>query len=299
MVNYEKLPNFFILGAAKSGTTSLFNILANHYQVYGSPVKETGFFSNDDKFVHGLEWYQETFFKNSEKYPVRMEATPVYLTWSEKTAPRIRAAYPNQMLKFALIFRDPISRAYSHYWHRVRLGQENLTFTDAIQAENHRISENLPELFRTGNGKYGYLRASCYASRLKPFLENFTKNQFFFLLQEDLHPENYENTISVLLDFLEINPNEKLELQKANAATKKAEKWFIRFYWKAKKTFLSNLYRKIINPGDRKKIHSLLFPEVQYPKLDEEIARELKTKFKDEVKELEIIINRDLSDWLS
>ena len=93
-LDLSKLPNFFIIGAPKAGTTSLFNILETHPQVYGSSVKETGFFSKDDRYNKGLIWYQETFFQESQGFPVRMEATPTYLTWSEKTAHRIHDNYP-------------------------------------------------------------------------------------------------------------------------------------------------------------------------------------------------------------
>ena len=60
------------------------------------------------------------------------------------------------------------------------MGQEPLSFEDAILAESSRIADNYDELYRSGNGKYGYFRAGCYASRFKPFLELFDKKQFIF-----------------------------------------------------------------------------------------------------------------------
>jgi hypothetical protein len=297
MTDIRKLPNFFILGAPKAGTTSLFNILQKHPQVFGSPVKETGFFSKNNRYAKGLDWYEKTFFKEAAQYPIRMEATPTYLTWSEKTAPRMQSEYPVEDLKFALIFRDPVKRAYSHYWHHVRLGNESLTFEDAINQEETRISQNFEELFRNGEGKYGYFRASCYASRLKPFLELFDQNQFIYLLQEDISDADFLKTEQRLKNFLTIDESIALLNEKSNQASLPRKHWLVRMYWNLKRTFLSGLYRKMVNDSVRKEIFSSLFPVASYPPLDEELGQQLRIRFSSEIKELEQIIHRDLSSW--
>ena len=296
-LDLSKLPNFFIIGAPKAGTTSLFNILETHPQVFGSNVKETGYFSKDDRYNKGLLWYQEAFFQDSQGFSVRMEATPTYLTWSEKTAKRIHDDYPVPNVKFAVIFRDPVQRAYSHYWHRVRLGQEPLSFEEAIRAESGRIADNYDELYRTGNGKYGYFRAGCYASRLKPFLEQFDKERFFFMLQEDLSPANFEKSIAKLQQFLGLEISTNLAVQKSNQATLPRKNWAVNVYWTLKRTFLSRIYRKSLGGDLRQSIHTLLFPPSAYPPLDEKFAKILRQSFAEETKELAQLIQRDLSAW--
>lgn len=297
MLDLNKLPNFFILGAAKAGTTSLFNILESHPQIYGSSVKETGFFNNDERYCRGMSWYQETFFNDAEGYPIRMEATPAYLTWSEKTAKRLKDEYPVRSVKFALIFRDPVQRAYSHYWHRVRLGHETLSFEDAIEAEPTRIKENYNELFQTGNGKFGYFRAGCYASRLKPFLTRFDKENFFFLLKEDLSPGNFQTIITDLQQFLGLESIENLAPQRLNRATLPRQRWFVNLYWKLKQTPLGRIYRKSLNESLRMAIHTKLFPPITYPPMETDFGRKLRLRYYDEIKELEEMIDRDLSPW--
>ena len=68
-MNFTKLPNFFLIGAAKAGTTSLYDILKQHPQVYLPFQKEPMFFSNDNNFNRGMEWYSHTFFQQAAVLP--------------------------------------------------------------------------------------------------------------------------------------------------------------------------------------------------------------------------------------
>jgi hypothetical protein len=294
----NKLPNFFILGAAKSGTTSLFNILASHSQIFASPKKETGFFNNDERYSRGISWYQETYFNEAQGYPIRMEATPAYLTWSKKTAKRLKDEYPVRPVKFALVFRDPVQRAYSHYWHRVRLGHETLSFEDAIKQEPTRLAENYDELYRTGDGKFGYFRAGCYASRLKPFFEQFDKKNFFFLLQDDFSSEHFPKIITDLQRFLWLETIEILIPQRANPASLPRKRWLADLYRRLKRTYLSRVYREKIDKSLRATIYSYLFPPITYPPMSKDMEKRLRSRYFDEIKALEQIIDRDLSAWL-
>jgi hypothetical protein len=136
------IPNMFILGAAKAGTTTLYNLLKQHPQVFLSFDKEPMFFSRDDYYSRGIEWYIDTFFKNSGEFTIRSEATPHYLYWAKKVSARIHAVYASQPIKFLVILRNPIQRAYSWYWNMVSEGRESLSFLDALLAEERRIREN-------------------------------------------------------------------------------------------------------------------------------------------------------------
>ena len=116
MASVNLLPNFLIIGAAKSGTTALYDLLKQHPQVYLPFDKEPLFFSRDDYFAQGAEWYAERYFKEGESFRARGEATPHYLYWAEKVAPRIARTFGGRPPKFIAIFRDPVQRAYSWYW---------------------------------------------------------------------------------------------------------------------------------------------------------------------------------------
>ena len=186
-MNFTKLPNFFLIGAAKAGTTSLYDILKQHPQVYLPFQKEPMFFSNDNNFNRGMEWYSHTFFQQAAGYPARGEATPHYLYWSDKVAPRIRQIYEMNEIKFVVILRDPVKRAYSWYWNMVKEGMEELTFELAIKEEDHRLKDNQNTLQKTGAMTYGYIKGGCYSTALQPFLDNFPRQDFIFILQEDLN----------------------------------------------------------------------------------------------------------------
>ncbi len=297
MTDFTRLPNFIILGAAKSGTTSLFEILKQHPQIFGAAKKEVGFFNNDDNYQKGLDWYSSKFFKSSETYRIRMESTPAYLNWGEKTAERIADTFQNIPIKFALIFRDPVERAYSNYWHRVRMGQEDLPFEKAIEAEENRIADNYAELYRTGNSKYGYFRGGCYATNLKPFLEYFDNDRFIFLLSEDLYSENFQQTCEIIQNFLEIDKTFLLHPATLNVSVTSRNEFLSKFYWKIKKANWSNLARLL--PGIRSlHLYNSLYRPAKYPPIDQQYAQILRERYKNEIIELQKLINRDLSKWL-
>ena len=292
------LPDCLIIGAAKAGTTSLFNILAGHPQVFASKVKETRFFSDDELFQKGLAWYQEEYFRRAPDRVVRMEASPAYLTWSDKVARRIRESYENRPVSLVAILRDPTTRAYSHYCHRVRLGHEPLSFADAIAQEDTRLRANWEELSRAGNGKYGYVRAGCYATRLRPFLEQFDRSRFFFLLHEDLQPEHFQGAITRLLGFLHVDDAVRLQPARLNAPTVARHQGLARAYWRLKKTFAKKLYTTLVPQPVRKKVLPVLFPGSGYPPMDADIEQRLRVRFAGEVEQCQELIQRDLSHWL-
>lgn len=212
------LPTFFILGAAKAGTTTLYDLLKQHSGIYLSYVKEPMFFSHDENYQRGVEWYIRTFFPKAEKYIARGEATPHYLYWAEKVAPRIKAVYGEQEVKFVVIFRDPVQRAYSWYWNMVKEGKEELPFPQALAAEEERIRTNWERLYSVGAMTYGYYRGGCYATQVEAFLKYFPRQQFYFLLQEDLR--NLEGEIfRGLLCFLGVDSRITLTPVMANPAS--------------------------------------------------------------------------------
>ena len=296
-MDFNKLPNAIIIGAAKSGTTSLFEILAGHPSVFASERKELNFFSNDERFVNGPYWYEQSHFAAAVGYPVRLEASPSYLAWSEKTAPRIKELYADRPIKIIAIFRDPVSRAYSNYWHRVRMGHETLSFREALTREEQRLREHWEELYKQGNPKYGYFRGGCYASRLKPFLQNFPRQNFFFLLQDDLR-DQFDSSLSSLLQFLGVDADEALAPVVRNTPTVPRNRSLHDAYDGIKRSRLAPTLRGFIPAGLRHWVrHRLLVKQVRYPPMEEEVRSELYERFSNEIGELSKILGRDLSDW--
>jgi len=302
-MNFGQLPNFFIIGAAKSGTTSLFDIIAQHPSVYASPIKEIRFFSNEDRYKNGTKWYMQTHFSGAGDFKIRSEATPAYLTWSQKVSPRIKELYGDQPVKFAAIFRDPVKRAYSHYWHRVRQGDEDpdqLSFAQAIHTEDKRLQENWKRLEYEGNGLYGYFRAGCYATRLDPYLELFPRENFFFMLQEDLY-KNFKTSTTNLLEFLEIDGKFPLKSMVSNESSIPRNQNAFNAVEEFKKNKLKD-FLKLFIPANarkwlRKESKEVLMKPFKYPPIENDISLELYERYADEIHRLEIILGRDLSHW--
>ena len=115
------LPNLIVVGAAKSGTTSLWHYLMNHPEIFMSKVKETNYFSNDlmtrNNPIKSLKHY-ESLFENKANYKIRGEVSNAYLTYADEVAPRIKELIPD--CRILIILRHPIDRLYSRYWHAVR-----------------------------------------------------------------------------------------------------------------------------------------------------------------------------------
>lgn len=299
MKDFNRLPNFIILGAGKAGTTTLFASIAQSPNVFAPHKKEIKFFSDDENYKKGVEWYQDTFFKQAQNYPVRFEVTPVYITFGEKVAPRMKEIYEDKPIKFGVIFRDPVKRAYSHYWHRRRLGHDKLSFYEAIRNEEKRLEENHHRLYPEGNALYGYYTGGCYASLLKPFLEIFPKNSFLFLLQNDLRTD-FSGTMDSIFSFLGIESGVELEPIISNASAVPRNKLIGKLYGSLKETPIKRLYTSLIPRKQRIKIRDHWVDKpFHYPPMDPEIEDELYARYQDEINALSALIGRDLSHWRS
>lgn len=294
------LPNFFILGAAKSGTSTLYDLLYQHPQVYLSFVKEPLFFSHDDNFARGLEWYQSTFFQSCEGYPVRGEATPHYLYWAEKVAPRIARTYGTAPVKFIVIFRDPVQRAYSWYWNMVKEGKETLPFAEALEAEPARLQEHWSALQHAGSMVYGYHRGSSYAGQLQYYLDLFPRKNLLFLLQEDLK-KDFTETLQIIFSFLEVDSRAELKPVASNPAALPRNRIFHRIVQGP--SSLKQLIKRIVPFSLRYRLKLALIDAnmkpFEYPLLEQPIASALRARFSDEIQRLSSMIDRDLSHWLA
>jgi Sulfotransferase domain len=292
------MPNLFVIGAAKAGTTALFNYLTQHPQVFLSRVKEPEFFSKEEYYARGLDWYKDWHFEGAEDYLVKAEATPHYLYWSEKVAPRIKEVYGGIPVKFIVSFRDPVSRAYSWYWNMVREGREDLGFDEALRVEELRLKQNRHELYQLGSMVYGYSAGSRYASLLQPYLELFPPENFFFVLQDDLK-SRVNGTCKEIFGFLGIESSIQISTTNSNPAAMPRSRLLHktlrrRFLFKELiKPFMPIKLRRPL----KKKMMQVNLKETPYVPVDPQLAHELRLSFRIEIEKLEKITGRDLSSW--
>jgi len=229
------LPQFIIFGAARSGTTSLYKYLTSHPNIAPSMTKEVMFF--DLKFHRGLQWYQAHFPSKLQKFYHRKlmtgEASPSYL--HHPLAPsRIKAILPQ--VKLIILLRNPIDRAYSHYYYAVRAGRESLPFEIAVKQQMAERACFEQEQVLAAEEKYhqriyhphAYLSKGIYVDHLKRWFECFSQQphqmqlakqpQQILVLQSE---EFYREPAKVLqrtLEFLEMPQWSPTDYQKYNQA---------------------------------------------------------------------------------
>jgi hypothetical protein len=205
------LPNFLIIGSARSGTTSLYEYLTKHPSIIPGVGKEVYFF--DKKFSKGINWYKSFFptklnmsrAENKLKSKcLTGEATPRYLHYPHAPK-RIFSILPH--VKLIVLLRNPIDRAYSHYQMEVDSGHEKLSFEDAISNEEERITSHMKKMENDENFysvnfyRKSYLTRGIYVDQLKRWFKYFPREKFLILKSEDLY-SNPSNTYQQVLDFL-------------------------------------------------------------------------------------------------
>jgi hypothetical protein len=207
------LPDFIIIGAAKGGTTSLFNYLVEHPQVAEPLKKEVHYF--DRNFHRGVNWYRMHFptsaymetHSNGSKF-VTGEASPYYLS-HPLAAIRMKELLPQ--VKMIALLRNPIDRAISNYQHMVRLGIEKESLERALELEQERtegereklLSSNT--LYSFNHHHFSYLARGLYATELEPWFAHFPKEQFLINSSEAFY-ENPAQVFNQSLEFIGIGP---------------------------------------------------------------------------------------------
>ncbi len=169
-------PDLYLIGAQKAGTTFLATLLGQHPEVCLSTPKEPDFFTkNWDK---GADWYRSCF--SNPDMPVLLDASVSYSaapleceranalavpSKMDGVPERIRGISPNA--RFIYLMRDPVARTYSAYWHAVRAGGEQRSFSEVVRSDAYA------------------LRMGCYHYQLSQYLKCFERNRFLILIFED------------------------------------------------------------------------------------------------------------------
>ncbi len=173
MIQAPRKPNLFIIGAMKSGTTSLHEYLNTHPQIGMSRKKEPGFFVEELNLGKGEEWYL-SLFEQDDRYRYLGESSTHYtmLPAFKGVPERIFRFNPDARLIY--IMRNPLERTLSHYWHAVRV-------------RNYRKNRGEPRpLLKAVKEEPRYLAFSDYATQLAPYVDLFGKDALYPLTFEAL-----------------------------------------------------------------------------------------------------------------
>lgn len=204
LISKNSYPDFLIIGALKSGTTSLYQYLANHSEIVSSSIKETNYFSWE--YYRGIKYYLNFFpQKTLTNNKLVFEACPHYLV-DPQSAHRIKKILPK--VKIIAILRDLIERAISNYnyfssptsFFGIRKPEEldkrnvNQALLDDLQSKEKRI-------FRQ------YSRLSLYAKQLKSYYDKFNKESILLLDFDELK-SSPKSLLKKASGFLNINYDE-------------------------------------------------------------------------------------------
>lgn len=182
--------DFLVIGAQRSGTTSLWHALASHPELQLPSSKEAPFFSHDEQFARGLDWYMQEFFSEAGPQQLRGTASPHYMMGGPhadvaEVARRIRATAPE--VKLIAVLREPIARAQSHHRMVVHRGRETRSFEDAVRA---LLAPQALELARRHPLEMQpYIVQGEYGRILGVYLDVFPREQLHVLLTADLEAE--------------------------------------------------------------------------------------------------------------
>ena len=308
-------PNFFIVGAAKAGTTSIHYYLDQHPEIYMSPIKEPHYFSKDirckDFTQHDyirasldikkylskniLEKKHIAFIENEIDYldlfrdvnqEVRIgEISNGYL-FSKVAAKEIFEFNPNA--KIIIVLREPIERSFSHWIMDLR-GRNvcRKSFLDAIK-EDQSIEEK-------GWGiTHLYVELGQYYEQVKRYLDVFPRNQVQIMMYDDFKI-NAEFFFNQLFFFLEVSPKIIDGNKKINVAGIPKYPLINNII---KKSRINTITNKLLSSDKKQKIKLMLTNNTNLPSLTLDDRKALKNYYVNDVKMLENIIEIDLSRWL-
>lgn len=310
-------PDFFIVGAAKAGTTALYDFLRQHPGIFMSPVKEPHFFSKDidlnllrkkvkqrieaenmdayfksgmNRIIHRAFIRDQSvylkLFEGAGPYKKAGEASPSYL-YSKVAAREIREFNPDA--RIIILLRQPAKRAYSHYLMDRKLGFTSSSFSVALEEDRRHIPKGWG-----ANSLYREL--GFYHEQVKRYLDVFPENQVMVLLQEDLTGQ-YENTLRKTFRFLDVDDSIVLRpAEKINESvipTGDLSAFLLRSG--ALRVKARNLLR---NKWIKSQIQRLLYTKAGMSSEDEKMIRTLTAEYRSDIERLSALINRDLSIWL-
>lgn len=186
--------HFFIVGAQRSATTYLYQLLDEHPQIeMAKPIRpEPKFFLLDDLYAQGIDAYFAQFFDASAAPDRRGEKSTSY-SESEKAARRIADHFPQARIIFLL--REPIERAVSNYWFSVRNGLETRPIGEALREEDSRRGSYL-----TSVSPFAYVKRGLYIDQIDLYERFFPHEQIGIFLHERLtaSPETLDSVYRFL-----------------------------------------------------------------------------------------------------
>ena len=289
-----RLPDFYVVGAQKCGTTSLHAYLNSHPSICLPAGKETKYFVRDDRYQLGLDHYLGQWHERPTENQLIGEVDPDYM-YFEVALERMASVLNMKKTKFIFVFREPVARAFSQYLMTYRRGVEELDFEEAVVAEPERIKRGFRE-----RSQYSYLDRGYYYRQVLRFLEKVDSDNVFYILSEDLS-DNTESVMNDVFAFLGLDATvDTQSLKHEHRGTMPKN---------------TRLLRAIVSQGAHKELVRMMLPFPNWRKkirqkiidwnetedisikLRDDTSAELKKRFLEENDKLSALIGRDLGHW--
>jgi hypothetical protein len=277
------LPNTFIIGVQKSGTTALHHLLSEHPDVFFPKApQEIHFFDVEKNFKKGIEWY-ESLFRDWSGQKVIAQTSPLYF-FEPHVPARIRQLAPDGRL--IVILRNPVDRAYSHYWHAVKHGVEKLPFHAALEQESQRLLEGFQN-----RRNFSYLSRGEYSTQFERFLVHFPREQILPLRFDDLISD-VDELCARCARFLSISPAGFVQERGAGKIRNAARM--------PRSRLLQSIARGVgkLAPAAGQLIARRNLKAIQYPPMSVETRRGLQDRFRTEILRTSELTGLDLKAWL-
>jgi hypothetical protein len=272
----EIWPNFFIVGAARAGTTSLYEYLRRAPGVFLSPVKEPKYFCTEDEFgmsapapIRSQTEYLKLFKGVNDETAVG-EASPQYLC--DPGAPGlIHEAVPEARIIINL--RDPVERAFSHYLVHARMGIQPLPAKEALPLEV-------------------YLAGGFYAQPVQRYLDLFGSERVKVLIFEEFI-RNTRGSVQELLEFLGVDAEPPDSIAEAHNAFARPRGHLLGMIYR--NSPLRTVWRSLLPDQFRRSVREkILLKKQPKPSLSEEARKFLEDAYRDDVVKLETLLGRSL-----
>lgn len=287
------LPNFFIVGAPKAGTTSAYHYLAQHPGVFLSAVKEPNFFSSKSIASQGLYYpdpviedpqdYQ-ALFAGSENFEAVGEASVSYLFY-EEACQRISATCPNA--KILIFLRNPAERAFSHFLMDQRLGFVDASLSAVVQRAASGDS-------RMRLHYQQYVELGLYAAQLERYRAAFGDASLLVTFFEDLQGDPVK-ACQRIFGFLGVDASFRPDTAvRQNPYRRPRGAIAAKLY---KNAHLRALARSLVPEKGLRVVREAMTPASKPPELDPDLRAQLSALFRNDVMRVERFCSRRLDSW--
>jgi hypothetical protein len=297
-----RLPDFLIPGAAKSGTTTLYQLLTQHPDLYFPPSRKEPFFFSfggekptyeDEQFNAIPIWNTQEYlelFKGADENKLCGDASTSYLYTYRKSIPLLKKFYGERLkeVRVIIIIRNPVQRAYSHYTYLIRNGFENRSFEEAISDKG--IAE-----WKKKRWGFDYLEYGMYSEQIRSFKLAMPRTKVWLL--EDL--KKGRETTDAILNHLGVKTMALDTSMKANPSGIPKHKGLVNLL---RKNALAKAIGKTLPPGLQSKLKNQRDKAMSKLLTKEPMKDETKTiltkHFEEDITKLQELLDRDLTHWL-